>query len=92
MHSNKATRKIRGAITPQRSHGKARVAAVLEAGATVIAEKRHDAATAGLVKFAARAKVPIGSLYRFSPTGEMVYVRWSSVMLFSLTVKPLTAN
>jgi len=70
MHSNKATRKIRGAITPQRSHGKARVAAVLESGATVIAEKGYDAAT--MAEIAARAKAPIGSLYRFFPNKEIL--------------------
>jgi len=70
MHSNKATRKIRGAITPQRSHGKARVAAVLGAGAAVIAEKGYDAAT--MAEIAARAKAPIGSLYRFFPNKEIL--------------------
>src|SRR5258708_4961574 len=70
MHSNKAIRKMRGAITPQRSHGKARVAAVLEAGAAVIAEKGYDAAT--MAEIAARAKAPIGSLYRFFPNKEIL--------------------
>lgn len=70
MSSNKTTGKIRGAITPQRSHGKARVAALLEAGSAVIAEKGYDAAT--MAEIAARAKAPIGSLYRFFPKKEIL--------------------
>jgi AcrR family transcriptional regulator len=72
MPSNKANAKLRAAITPQRSHGKARVAAVLEAGAAVIAEKGFDAAT--MAEIAARAKAPIGSLYRFFPNKEILAV------------------
>jgi AcrR family transcriptional regulator len=70
MSSNKARAKLRGAITPQRSHGKARVAAILEAGAAVIAEKGYDPAT--MAEIAARAKAPIGSLYRFFPNKEIL--------------------
>ncbi|WP_068770004.1 TetR/AcrR family transcriptional regulator [Termitidicoccus mucosus] len=68
MSSNKANGKRRGAIIPQRSHGKARVGALLEAAAGVIAEKGYDAAT--MAEIAARAKSPIGSLYRFFPNKE----------------------
>ncbi len=57
-------------VTPQRSHGKARFAAVLEAGAAVIAEKGFDAAT--MAEIAARAGAPIGSLYRFFPNKEIL--------------------
>jgi AcrR family transcriptional regulator len=70
MNSNKTTKNLRGAVIPQRSHGKARVAAVLEAGAAVIAEKGYDAAT--MAEIAARAKAPIGSLYRFFPSKEIL--------------------
>jgi AcrR family transcriptional regulator len=70
MDSNKATRKSRGAITPQRRNGRARVAALLETGAAVIAEKGFDAAT--MAEIAARANAPIGSLYRFFPSKEIL--------------------
>ena len=70
MDSNKTTKNLRGAVIPQRRHGKARVAAVLEAGAAVIAEKGYDAAT--MAEIAARAKAPIGSLYRFFPSKEIL--------------------
>lgn len=70
MSSNKATKKTRGAVVPQRSHGKARVGALLEAAAAVIAEKGYDAAT--MAEIAARAQSPIGSLYRFFPNKEIL--------------------
>src|SRR5688572_25520984 len=70
MSSNKANKKKRGAIVPQRSHGKARVGALLEAAAAVIAEKGYDAAT--MAEIATRAKSPIGSLYRFFPNKEIL--------------------
>jgi AcrR family transcriptional regulator len=71
MHSNKsrALRK-RIALQPQRSHGKLRVAALLEAGADVIAEKGFQAAT--MTEIAAKAGAPIGSLYRFFPNKEIL--------------------
>jgi len=43
---------------------------VLEAAATIIAEKGYDAAT--MAEIAARAKAPIGSLYRFFPNKEIL--------------------
>ena len=43
---------------------------MLEAGAAVIAEKGYDAAT--MAEIAARAKAPIGSLYRFFPNKEIL--------------------
>lgn len=61
---------MRRAITPQRRPGKARVAAVLEAGAAVIAEQGYDGAT--MAGIAARAGAPIGSLYRFFPNKEIL--------------------
>ena len=60
----------RGALAPQRSPGRLRVAALLEAGAAVIAEKGYQAAT--MAEIAARAGAPIGSLYRFFPSKEVL--------------------
>ena len=69
MDSNKARgKKSRHALTPQRSNGRATVAAVLDAGAAIIAQKGYDATT--MAEIAARAKAPIGSLYRFFPNKE----------------------
>ena len=61
---------MRRAIAPQRRHGKARVAAVLDAAAAVIAEKGYDAAT--MAEIAVLANAPIGSLYRFFPNKEIL--------------------
>jgi AcrR family transcriptional regulator len=61
---------MRRAVAPQRRPGKARVAAVLEAAAAVIAEKGYDAAT--MAEIALLAKAPIGSLYRFFPNKEIL--------------------
>jgi AcrR family transcriptional regulator len=71
MNSNKSrpTRK-RGALAPQRRPGKLRVAALLEAGALVIAEKGFQAAT--MAEIASKAGAPIGSLYRFFPNKEIL--------------------
>src|SRR5271155_5156773 len=71
MNSNKSRpAKNRIALEPQRSHGKLRVAALLEAGAAVIAEKGFQAAT--MAEIAAKAGAPIGSLYRFFPNKEVL--------------------
>ena len=71
MSSNKSRPvKTRSALAPQRSHGKLRVAALLQAGAAVIAEKGYQAAT--MAEIAARAGAPIGSLYRFFPNKEIL--------------------
>jgi len=70
MSSTKTTPISRAAITPQRSNGKARVATLLESAAAVIAEKGYDDAT--MAEIAARAKAPIGSLYRFFPNKEIL--------------------
>jgi AcrR family transcriptional regulator len=70
MDSNNARPKKLRAVAPQRRHGKARVAAVLAAGAAVIAEKGYDAAT--MAEIAVVAKAPIGSLYRFFPNKEIL--------------------
>jgi AcrR family transcriptional regulator len=71
MDSNKSRAiKKRIALQPQRSHGKLRVAALLEAGADVIAEKGFQAAT--MTEIASKAGAPIGSLYRFFPSKEIL--------------------
>jgi AcrR family transcriptional regulator len=55
---------------PQRRNGKLRVAAILKAGATVIAERGYDAAT--MAEIAARSNTQMGSLYRFFPNKEIL--------------------
>ena len=61
-------KKGRGVQAPQRSNGRLRVAAILEAAAAVIAEKGYEAAT--MAEIAARSGTKIGSLYRFFPNKE----------------------
>jgi AcrR family transcriptional regulator len=71
MSSNKSrSTKNRTALQPQRSHGKLRFAALLEAGEAVIAEKGLQAAT--MAEIASKAGAPIGSLYRFFPNKEIL--------------------
>jgi AcrR family transcriptional regulator len=71
MNSNKSRPSDqRGALAPQRRPGKLRVAALLEAGALVIAEKGFQAAT--MAEIASKAGAPIGSLYRFFPNKEIL--------------------
>jgi AcrR family transcriptional regulator len=55
---------------PQRSNGRLRVAAILEAAAVVIAEKGYEGAT--MAEIAARSGTKIGSLYRFFPNKASV--------------------
>jgi len=55
---------------PQRSNGKLRVAAILEAAAAVIAEHGFEGAT--MAEIAARSGTKIGSLYRFFPNKESI--------------------
>jgi len=62
--------KERAALEPRRRPGRLRVAALLEAGAAVIAERGYEAAT--MAEIAARASAPIGSLYRFFPNKEVL--------------------
>jgi AcrR family transcriptional regulator len=59
-----------GARQPKRERGKQRVAALLEAAAAVFAEKGFEAAT--MTEIAARAGAPIGSLYQFFPSKEVL--------------------
>lgn len=70
MPSSKTNGISKKAVTPQRSHGRARVAALLESASAVIAEKGFDDAT--MAEIAARARSPIGSLYRFFPNKEIL--------------------
>jgi AcrR family transcriptional regulator len=73
MDSNKsrnAKSTTRAAVTPQRRHGKERVATLLEVGAALIAEKGYEAAT--MAEIAGRAGSPIGSLYRFFPSKDLL--------------------
>jgi AcrR family transcriptional regulator len=51
---------------PQRSRGKARVAALLAAATTLFVEKGYEATT--MTEIASRAGASIGSLYLFFPT------------------------
>ena len=58
------------ALEPKRERGRTRVAAILDAGGAVFAEKGYDAAT--MTEIAARSNTAIGSLYRFFPTKEVL--------------------
>ena len=53
---------------PKRERGKQRVAALIDAGAELIAEKGYEAAT--MTEIAQRAGAAIGSLYQFFPSKE----------------------
>jgi len=55
---------------PKRQRGKQRVAELLAAGAAVFAENGYEAAT--MTEIAARAGAPIGSLYQFFPSKEVL--------------------
>jgi AcrR family transcriptional regulator len=70
MSSQKSTAASTTALEPKRQRGRLRVAAILDAGAAVFAEKGYDAAT--MTEIAARSNTAIGSLYRFFPTKEVL--------------------
>jgi AcrR family transcriptional regulator len=53
---------------PKRARGKQRVAALIDAGAELIAEKGYEATT--MTEIAQRAGAAIGSLYQFFPSKE----------------------
>lgn len=55
---------------PRLERGRARVAALLAAGAAVFAEKGYDSAT--MTEVAAKAGASIGSLYQFFPTKQLL--------------------
>jgi AcrR family transcriptional regulator len=65
-----SSKKSRPVQAPQRANGKLRVAAILEAAATVIGEKGYEGTT--MAEIAARSGTKIGSLYRFFPNKESV--------------------
>jgi AcrR family transcriptional regulator len=70
------------ALEPKRLRGRLRVAAILDAGAQVFAERGYDAAT--MSEIAARSNTAIGSLYRFFPTkavlGDALLARYAEAM------------
>jgi AcrR family transcriptional regulator len=68
MSSQKSTPAPALAREPQRERGKLRVAALLDAGAALFAEKGYGGAT--MTEIAARAGAAIGSLYQFFPSKE----------------------
>jgi AcrR family transcriptional regulator len=71
IHSHKSSsKKTRAVQAPQRSNGKLRVAAILEAAAAVISEKGYEGAT--MAEIASRSGTKIGSLYRFFPNKESI--------------------
>jgi AcrR family transcriptional regulator len=56
------------AKAPKRERGKQRVAALMDAGAELFAEKGYEATT--MTEIASRAGAAIGSLYHFFPSNE----------------------
>lgn len=68
MPSQKSNPTVEAARPAKRERGHLRVAAIMEAGAEVFAEKGFEAAT--MTEIAARADTAIGSLYRFFPSKE----------------------
>ena len=59
-----------GARAPKRARGKQRVAELLQAATAVFAERGYETAT--MTEIAARADAPIGSLYQFFPSKEVL--------------------
>ena len=57
--------------TPSRKNGRARVEAILQSAADVIAEKGYEAAT--MAEIAMRSDTRTGSLYRFFPNKESLF-------------------
>src|ERR1700742_4165732 len=55
---------------PKRERGKQRVAALMDAGAELFAEKGYEATT--MTEIASRAGAAIGSLYQFFPSKEVL--------------------
>ena len=74
------------AVEPKRKRGHLRVAAIMDAGAALFAEKGFDAAT--MTEIAANSGTAIGSLYRFFPTkqslAEALIQRWAEHLLGGL--------
>src|SRR5258708_32327623 len=61
---------IGGARLPKLQRGKQRVAQLLNAAAAIFGEKGYETAT--MTEIAARAGAPIGSLYQFFPSKEVL--------------------
>lgn len=78
---------IEPARPAKRERGHLRVAAIMEAGAEVFAEKGYEAAT--MTEIAARAETAIGSLYRFFPSKESLadalLERYADLAIVTLT-------
>ncbi len=68
MSSQKSTANAGGVKAPKRERGRMRVAALMDAGAEVIAARGYAGAT--MTEIAARAGASIGSLYQFFPSKE----------------------
>src|ERR1700739_1843248 len=67
-HTHKMSTEAQTAKEPKRARGKARVSALLDAGAALFAEKGYAATT--MTEIAQRAGASIGSLYQFFPSKE----------------------
>lgn len=84
---------VEAARPAKRERGHLRVAAIMEAGAEVFAEKGYEAAT--MTEIAARAETAIGSLYRFFPSKESLadalLERYADLAIATLTTMQLQA-
>ncbi|NPD68011.1 TetR/AcrR family transcriptional regulator [Lichenicola cladoniae] len=91
MSSHIARPKV--ALPPIRLRGRQRVAIILDAAASVFAEKGVEAAT--MTEIAARSGTAIGSLYRFFPAKELLadalFARYAETILSGLTALADTA-
>lgn len=91
MSSHIARPKV--ALPPIRLRGRQRVAIILDAAASVFAEKGVEAAT--MTEIAARSGTAIGSLYRFFPAKELLadalFARYAETILSGLTALSYTA-
>jgi AcrR family transcriptional regulator len=70
MASSLSNAKLVRRRTPQQERGERRVAELLEAAASVMAERGYDAAT--MTEIAERANSSIGALYQYFPNKEAV--------------------
>src|SRR5579859_5425229 len=70
---------------PRLERGRARVAALLVAGAEVFAEKGYEAAT--MTEVAAKAGASIGSLYQFFPTKPLLAEALQAELLTALVAR-----
>jgi AcrR family transcriptional regulator len=73
------------ARAPSRERGKARVAALLAAGAEVFSERGYEAAT--MTEVAAKAGASIGSLYQFFPTKTLLAEALHADLLTALVAR-----